>query len=55
LFPQGQKKKKKKKKKKEGRGGGRGMKMQLMPHVNIVQVCSVKTRTVSNGFDAKGV
>ena len=29
--------------------------MQLMPDVGIVQIFSVKTRTVRNRFDAKGV
>jgi hypothetical protein len=45
LFPQGQKKKK----------DGEKMKMQLMLNVGVVPVCSVKNRTVRNGFDAKGV
>lgn len=29
--------------------------MQLMSKVGAVRVCAVKTRTVRNGFDAKGV
>ena len=46
FFPQGKKKKK---------DGGKKMKMQMKLNVGVVQVCSVNTRTVRNGFDAKGV
>jgi hypothetical protein len=34
---------------------GEKMKMQMRLNVGVVQVCSVKTRAVRNGFDAKGI